>query len=60
MSSERPSVRELLSLLKETDRSLDDIIEIFVSIIQQKQMYGGDISDSIDYWVNIIRKGLHK
>lgn len=60
MSSERPSVRELLSLLKETDRSLDDIIEIFVSIIQQKQMYGGDISDSIDYWVNIIRKELHK
>jgi len=60
MSSERPSVRELLSLLKETDRSLDVIIEIFVSIIQQKQMYGGDISDSIDYWVNIIRKGLHK
>ena len=60
MSSERPSIRELLSLLKETDRSLDDIIEIFVSIIQQKQMYGGDISDSIDYWVNIIRKELHK
>lgn len=60
MSGNRTSARELLNLLRQTNRSLDDIIEIFVSIIQQKQMYGGDISDSIDYWADRIYRELNK
>jgi hypothetical protein len=51
MSIEKPSVSILIKTLKDCNKSNEAIIDILRSIIQQKVMYGGDIQDSIDYWI---------
>jgi hypothetical protein len=60
MSAERPSTHELYKLLKEAKKSNEYIIDVFLNIIHTKQLYGGDISDSINYQVEKIKKELYK
>jgi hypothetical protein len=60
MSIEKPSVGTLIKTLKECNKSNEDIIDILRSIIQQKVMYGGNIQDSIDYWLDITIKNSLK
>ena len=55
---ERTSVRELLKLLKQAKVSNEDMVELFVSMIQNQMMYGGTLQERIDYEVEIIKKKL--
>ena len=52
MSIEKPSVGELIKVLKECEKSNDFIIDVLRCIIQTKVMYGGEIQDSINYYIS--------
>jgi hypothetical protein len=56
---ESPSTHELYRLLKEAKKSNEYIIDVFLNIIHTKQLYGGDISDSISYQIEKIKKELY-
>jgi hypothetical protein len=51
MASEKPSVADLLKVLRECGKGSEQIIDILSAIIQSKQMYGGDIQNQIDYYI---------
>jgi len=59
MYMESPSTHELYRLLKEAKKSNEYIIDVFLNIIHTKQLYGGDISDSISYQIEKIKKELY-
>jgi len=54
---EKPSIGELLKVLKGCKKSNEQIIEIFQCIIQRKVMYGGNIQDSIDFELDKAKRG---
>jgi hypothetical protein len=56
---ESPSTHELYRLLKEAKKSNEYIIDVFLNIIHTKQLYGGDISDSISYQIEKVKKELY-
>jgi hypothetical protein len=56
---ESPSTHELYRLLKEAKKSNEYIIDVFLNIIHTKQLYGGDISDSINYQIEKVKKELY-
>ncbi|NDB81848.1 MAG: hypothetical protein EB127_03740 [Alphaproteobacteria bacterium] len=60
MSAEKPSVGYLLELLKEAKKDGDYIIDVLQNIIHTKQLYGGDITDSINYQVEKVKKELNR
>jgi hypothetical protein len=60
MSSETPSVGYLLKLLKEAGKDNEYIIELLQDIIHTQQLYGGSISDKINYQVDKVKRELHK
>jgi hypothetical protein len=57
---ERPSARELLRLLKQAGKDNEYIIEVFVSIIQNKMQMGGDIANAINYQVEKLKREFYK
>ena len=59
MYMESPSTHELYRLLKEAKKSNEYIIDVFLNIIHTKQLYGGDISDSISYQIEKVKKELY-
>ena len=59
MYMESPSTHELYRLLKEAKKSNEYIIDVFLNIIHTKQLYGGDISDSINYQIEKVKKELY-
>jgi hypothetical protein len=60
MSVKYPTTHELYRLLKEAKKSNEYIIDIFLNIIHTKQLYGGDISESINFQVERIKSELYK
>jgi hypothetical protein len=60
MSTEKPSVGELIKVLKECNKDNDFIIETLKNIIQTKMMYGGEIQDSIDFHIYSTRAEYNK
>jgi len=60
MTYEQPSAGYLIKLLKEANKSSEEIIDVLQSIIHTKQLYGGDVTDMINYQVAKVKRELHK
>lgn len=60
MSAEKPSVGYLLELLRGAGKDSEYIIDVLQNIIHTKQLYGGDITDSINYQVEKVKKELNR
>ena len=60
MSLQYTTAHELYKLLREANKSNEYIIDIFKNIVHTKQLYGGDISDIINYQIDKIKKELYK
>jgi len=54
---EQPKVKDLVELLRQRGKSTDkDIVEILCSIIQFHMLYGGSITDSINYQIDKVKR----
>jgi hypothetical protein len=60
MSIEKPSIGELIKVLRGCNKDNDFIIETLKSIIQTKMMYGGEIQDSIDFHIHKAKEEFNK
>jgi hypothetical protein len=49
---ESPSTEVLVELLLKNKKSPEYIIEILVNILKQQMMYGGSVSDKLDYEIH--------
>jgi hypothetical protein len=53
---ESPTVTELIELLIKGKKSEKEIIDVLRCIIQTYMMYGGSVSDSVAYQVDLAKK----
>ena len=49
---EKPSIGELIKVLKKCNKDSEYVIEVLKSIIQTKLMYGGDMQELIDFQIH--------